>query len=732
MALGRIRRVAAGFDWRDGVRWLSRLRLRRGGIRARLFLAFGAVAGTTVVAGIAASLLLAQIGELLRGVAERNIPEVIATLDLASNSRALTAIAPGLLAAQTPEERAQQLKTLATAQASLTKRLDELAAFGGDQDNLAQIGSQVGLLKAKLTALDSTVDQRHQLHAALLQFTAAAAQAHKALLEKLRPGLQAVQHEIAAAGAAGADPAAAPQSLTKLTAQLIPQEQGLADLIAAINLAAGVMERGGGAPDEPAIAALEKEFAAIAARITDKLKVVTASDPDLQLGDAVDDFMEHGNGGQTIFEIHRQELAAQESGRKILAAADGIAAELTKEVGRRVEAVAAKTLAATDRSDAAVATGRLVMLAIAIVSVLGAILFVWLYIGRNLVARIVGLSDVMTRLAAGDLAAEVSATARRKDEIGRMAASLAVFRDGIIRANALAAQQAAEQEAKQHRAAAIEALTQAFDASAAEALAAVSAGTAEMQGTAERMSEAAQQATAQTRAVATASGQAASNVQTVAAATTELSQSIAEIGNQVAESARIAREAVEQVSRSHATVGELAQAAQRIGEVVGLINSIAGQTNLLALNATIEAARAGEAGKGFAVVASEVKSLANQTAKATEGITRQVAAIQGSTQQAVGTITGIGQIIDRMAEIATAIAGAVEQQGATTEEIARNIHEAANGTREVSGHAADLSTVAGAAGKAAEDVLAATARLTRDSEALRVEVDRFLAEIKAA
>ena len=429
--------------------------------------------------------------------------------------------------------------------------------------------------------------------------------------------------------------------------------------------------------------------------------------------------------------MRRKELAASQSGQKLLDETRGLTDELAREVAGQVQAVTKKTKEATDRSDEAISFGTFVMLMIAAVSVAGAALFVWFYIGRNLVARLVGLENTMTRIASGDLSAEVD-TRRGGDEIGQMAKALSVFRQGIMQANAAAAEKAAEQEAKQRQAALIDQLTREFNDGATSALAAVSTAASRMKGSAEKMTRVAAQAKEQTGAVASASEQAAANVQTVAAATEQLSGSISEISRHVGESTRIAAQAVEQVAKSEVTVTELANTANRIGEVVGLINTIAAQTNLLALNATIEAARAGEAGKGFAVVASEVKSLATQTARATEGITAQVSAIQGSTQEAVDTIKGIGQIIDKMSEIATTVASAVQQQGAATAEIARNIQQAASGTQNVSNNIIGVSSAANETGETASDVLQSSDGLAAESEALSSEVGRFLARIKAA
>ncbi len=260
----------------------------------------------------------------------------------------------------------------------------------------------------------------------------------------------------------------------------------------------------------------------------------------------------------------------------------------------------------------------------------------------------------------------------------------------------------------------------------------VSSASTELQATAQAMTGAAEETSAQAGTVARASEQASANVQTVAAAAEELSSSVAEIGRQVEQSVRIAGEAARDADETAAKVNHLAQGAQKIGVIVDLINNIASQTNLLALNATIEAARAGEAGKGFAVVAQEVKSLAEQTTKATSEIASQVGDIQSSTADSVTAIRNITEVIGSINQIATTIASAVEHQGAATAEIARNVQDAARGTTEVSTNIAGVTRSAGDTGATASQVLAAASDLSRQSEQLRVEVDKFLATVRAA
>ena len=352
-------------------------------------------------------------------------------------------------------------------------------------------------------------------------------------------------------------------------------------------------------------------------------------------------------------------------------------------------------------------------------------------IGRGIARPIIGMTQAMTALAGGDKETDIPAQ-DRKDEVGQMAGAVQVFKENMIRADELAAQQAVEQQAREKRAQAIERMTQDFDAAVAGVLAQVGAATAQLQSTASSMSATAEETNHQAGAVAAASEQAAANVQTVAAASEELYSSIQEIGRQVSQSSTIADKASKDARKTNEQVEALALAAQKIGEVVRLIQDIAEQTNLLALNATIEAARAGEAGKGFAVVASEVKSLATQTAQATEQIGQQIGSIQTETSSAVAAIREIGDTISEINDIAANIAAAVEEQGAATQEISRNVQEAAKGTQEVSTNIVGVTQAAAETGQAADQVTHSAGNVANQSEELRLAVENFLKGVRAA
>jgi methyl-accepting chemotaxis protein len=348
-----------------------------------------------------------------------------------------------------------------------------------------------------------------------------------------------------------------------------------------------------------------------------------------------------------------------------------------------------------------------------------------------MIRPLTGMVAAMKRLAGGDLAITIPGSGRH-DEIGDIAEAVKVFKDSMIKADALGTEQRTEHERKERRQQVIEGHIKAFDQSVTDSLTKLASASTAMQTSAQTMSLLAQETNRQSTAVTAGSEEASANVQTVASASEELSSSVSEISRQVAESTRIAGQAVDDAGRTNAQIQHLAQAAQKIGDVVKLINDIAGQTNLLALNATIEAARAGEAGKGFAVVASEVKNLALQTAKATEDIAGQVQAIQGATHESVQAIEGIGRTIGRINDIATTIAAAIEEQGAATKEIARNVQQAATGTSQVSSSIAGVNHAANETGNAATQMLSTTADLAAQGDELRHHVDEFLARIRAA
>ncbi|MGA7811028.1 methyl-accepting chemotaxis protein [Bradyrhizobium sp.] len=353
-------------------------------------------------------------------------------------------------------------------------------------------------------------------------------------------------------------------------------------------------------------------------------------------------------------------------------------------------------------------------------------------IGRSISGPLAALAKRMRALADGQLDGDVPGL-NRGDEVGGMAATVQIFKDNAERMRDL---ENAEAETRQRAAAeqrtTMENLASDFERSVNGIVRSVSTAAAGMQTTAQSMTATASDASARAATVGSASQSASNNVETVAAAAEELSGSVTEILRQVTRSSEVAKKAVGDAERTNATVQVLSTGAEKIGEVVKLIHSIAAQTNLLALNATIEAARAGESGRGFAVVASEVKALANQTAKATEEISGQVAAMQQSTSDAVVAINGITHTIAQMSEITVNIASAIEQQGDATREIARNIQQVAAGSNEISAHIGGVSSAAAATGSAASEVLSSARELDNQSGKLRNAVDGFLAKVRAA
>jgi methyl-accepting chemotaxis protein len=397
-------------------------------------------------------------------------------------------------------------------------------------------------------------------------------------------------------------------------------------------------------------------------------------------------------------------------------------------------------------------TQRTLMAALALLVVIGAVSTL---MARRMASAIRAMSAAMHELAAGRLDVVLPGLGRR-DEVGDIAAAVEAFKVRAVEkaqhdAEAAQAEQArqadeqhaaAEREAARQRAAeeaavaerraAMHSLADQFQSAVGDIIDTVASASSELEAAASTLSHTAKTTQQLSASVASASEQASANVQSVASAAEEMTSSVGEISRQVKESSHISEQAVAQAYKTDARISELSQAAARIGDVVKLITAIAEQTNLLALNATIEAARAGEAGRGFAVVAQEVKALAAQTAKATDEIEVQISGMQAATDESVAAIKAIGETIKHVSELVASIATAVDEQGATTGEIARNVHEAARGASQVTAHITDVNHGAAETGTASAQVLQSASSLSRDSNRLKSEVDKFLATVRAA
>lgn len=403
---------------------------------------------------------------------------------------------------------------------------------------------------------------------------------------------------------------------------------------------------------------------------------------------------------------------------------------ISEEIGYLIDLTIKEVKAHFEKAQAAAATTAMIFIALIVIG--SVIVIVGVLVVLAVTRNLTGMTAAMGRLAGGDTASEVPALNRR-DEIGAMAKAVQVFKDNMIATERMRGEQEElKRQAGIDKKAALNSLADEFESTVKEIVETVSSAANELQATAQSMAGTADAASVRTTAVAAASEEASSNVQTVAAATEELSASVSEIGRQVDESSKIARGAVQEAERTNAQMHELSEAAQRIGDVVKLINDIASQTNLLALNATIEAARAGEAGKGFAVVASEVKNLATQTARATEEISSKIAEMQTVTNGSVEAIGAIGRTIASLNDIAANISMAVGEQLAATGEIANNVQQAAAGTQEVTTNIVEVTQAASETGAAASQVLSAAGELARQSGSLQSNVADFIARVRAA
>ena len=696
----------------------------RWGVRGSLFAAFAVIAGMAIIISAGAGLVLRHLGGTMLDLSGRDIPRLAASLQLSAQAASLAAQGPALLAAQNDDALGERTKKLKELQQQTMQKLGEIIELGADKAVVSALNETMKNINDAAQSLSSAARERldvaalhdkqyDALRAAQAAFTAAASPA-------MLDAQTQVNAILGSANLSASDATEAAQTLGQL-----------GNVVASGNLVAADMSAALSANSSDKLDDIEKDFKQSQGRLRSNLDLLPENANTKALREAADKLLAHGTGKTGVFRVRQKELDAADYGQTVLDETRKLNVGLDISVQQLVEGVRKETNTTTFQTRQEISYATMVMLALGVATLLGSALFVWRYIGANILRRIRSLQQSMQLLSNGDLDTEIFCS-KQKDEIGAMSDTLQVFRDSMIKARALSADQDKDRIAKAERTSRMETRITEFEATVRAALDNLQQSANSMQATAQSMSSTADQSNTLVSAVASAAEETSVNVQTVSAGTEELSSSIAEIGRQVVTSAEIAKKAVEEASATDTTVQGLADNASRISVVVDLIQVIASQTNLLALNATIEAARAGEAGRGFAVVASEVKSLASQTAKATDEIRSQIASMQSVTTSAVSAIRNIGQTIGEIDDVTTAIAAAVEEQGAATREIARNIQHAAGGTTEVSGNIAGVSAASAEAGAAAADVLNASAALRREAEGLRGEIDVFLSNIRAA
>jgi methyl-accepting chemotaxis protein len=688
-------------------------------IRARLYCAFGFAAVLTIVGSVTAVYEFTTIGTTTNNILSYSFPATVVSLRLAEEASSLVSSTPGLMTATDDKTRIEITDRINQKAKDLEEGIARLKALGIAKANDIDVTREA--LIQRLATLSQVVKDRIVISNERYYLSSSIRTAHEALIDALAPAIDDANFDLMTKSKPAGIESALNSEIEYLRRLFETQSES--------NLLAGLLTEASLVNDSSRLEPLRDLMGSAMRKIEANLSEIR--DPALQQTLRANykelSVLASDDG---IVVLRAYELGRQRDAQLVFAAAQSEAAKLKQTVDALVdqqsETAKINSLHAADQ----IHSGKILLIVLAVTAIVAAILIAWLYVGRNVARRLGLLSDAMRRIADGDFNVQIED--RRGDEIADMAGALRFFRQTTVDAATAHRKEIEQARALESRRQTVEAATQSFERAVSKIVQTLDRAAKAMDSSGRDMAASASRNQGQALATAAASEETMANVEIVATAAEELARSIEHITARVADSAAMARQATSEAQAITGTVESLSESVEEIEEVSNLIRNIAGQTNLLALNATIEAARAGEAGRGFAVVAQEVKGLAAKTGKATEEITRQIMTIEETTSRSVQTMKAIAATILQLDNLANDVAAAVQQQDTVTREIARNASAAAKGARDVSANITEVSSTAVKTGEVAGTVFTAAADLAEQSQQLRQEVERYLAQVRVA
>ncbi len=688
-------------------------------IRARLYIAFGFAAAMTVIGSLIALYIFNNIGWTTTEIVSRSTPAMVQSLRLADETSNLLATAPRLMAVTDERQRAEVAGELSDKEQNLAGLIERLRRTTDSQS--VEIDVAQGAMTDRLYTLNRAVAERIAISNQRQNLALSVRKVHEELLETITPVIDDANFDLMTASKTA--------GVKGASVELVELLRRALEVQAEVNLLAGLLTEASMATERARLQPLRDLIDAAQRKIDANLNAMPNNEQRQKLTELYGR-MAAVAGKDGVIMLRNRELTSLKDAESAFADTQSEAVRLKQAVDRLVDFHNQNTQVLASRAEKEIRSGRLLLIALAIAALAGAGLVAWLYVERSLVRRLGLLSKAMRQIASGDTSAEIPQDGR--DEIADMAKALIVFRTATVEVGAARVNELQRSRQAETRREQVDAAMADFERAVSDIIGALNRASKNMNDSASTMIMSASSNQAHAAATAAAAEEATTNVENLAAAAEEIALSVDHISVQVRDSAAVARQAAGDARVVTGVVESLAISVGQIGDISELIRGIAAQTNLLALNATIEAARAGEAGRGFAVVAQEVKNLAAQTGKATENIAHQISSIEKTTSRAVEAMNAITKTIARLDEIAGTVAGAVEQQGAVTQDIAQSANAVAQGTREVSANVTQGSQAATEIDQVAGAVSNAAGELSLRSDKLAKAVDQFLIQVRAA